>query len=304
MSNVDMNQALIYSSSDGIAWAPHETVINPQTQEATATTTHFSFFALTAPRIDVLPPETSISFDQAKLSGGAYPLPLKISLSVNDASPSAGPGHTFYRLNNEEWQLFSEPIEATQAGDHTIHYYSTDAVDNIEVFKSASFSALLAPTVLPELFIRLSDDFKTIEIDSNEAEAQIIREQLSSNHEKITADVGSGAKTSLTVKQNKILLTETWELTTLQYGDDPELALPPNLYTITRVKSYKKPYPYTAIIQSCYMNRRGVLLTYYPRKNITTVVELLNNRKLSTKTYAGFKQLELATLDGQIVYNY
>jgi hypothetical protein len=52
------------------------------------------------------------------------------------------------------------------------------------------------------------------------------------------------------------------------------------------------------------MDKRGVLLTYYPGKNITTVVELLNNRKLSSKTYAGFKQLKLSTLEGAVVYNY
>lgn len=304
LSNVDINQALIYSSSDGISWAPHETNINYETQEAVASTTHFSLFALAAPRIDSLAPETSVTFDREALSNGSYPLPLNLSLAVTDASPSAGLGHTFYRFNDDEWQLFSEPIEATQAGDYTIHYYSSDAVDNIESFKSASFSAVLAPEVLPEIIMGLSNDFSTIDVTSNEAEAEIIREQLSSNIEKITADAGNGANTSLTVKKNKLLLTETWMLKSLHYGAEPEVALPDNLYTITRVKSYRKPYPYTAIIQSWYMNKRGVLLTYYPGKNITVVVKLSNNRTLSTKTYAGFKQLKLSTLEGTVVYNY
>jgi hypothetical protein len=269
-----------------------------------ASTTHFSLFALAAPRIDSLAPETSVTFDQEAIGESAYPLPLSVSLVVNDASPSAGLGHTFYRLNDDEWQLFSEPIEATQAGDYTIHYYSTDAVDNIESFKSASFSAVLAPAVLPEIIMGLSNDFKTIEVESDVPEAEINRELLNSSFEKITADAGNGANTTLTAKKNKILLTETWALKSLQYGEEPELVLPDNLYTITRVKSYRKPYPYTAIIQSWYMNKRGVLLTYYPGKNITTAVELLNNRKLATKTYTGFKQLKLSTLEGAVVYNY
>jgi hypothetical protein len=200
--------------------------------------------------------------------------------------------------------LFSEPIEVTQAGDYTIHYYSADAVDNIESFKSASFSAVLAPAVLPEIIMGLSNDFKTIEVESNEAEAEIVREQLSLSLEKITADAGLGVQTSLIVKKNKFLLTETWALKSLHYGAEPEVALSDNLYAVTRLKSYRKPHAYTAIIQSWYMDKRGVLLTYYPGKNITTVVELLNNRKLSSKTYAGFKQLKLSTLEGAVVYNY
>jgi murein DD-endopeptidase MepM/ murein hydrolase activator NlpD len=304
LSNVDMNQALIYSSNDGIAWAPHETNINHETQEAVASTTHFSLFALAAPRIDSLAPETSVTFDHEAIGESAYPLPLKVALEANDASPSAGLGHTFYRLNDDEWQLFSEPIEVTQAGDYTIHYYSADAVDNIESFKSASFSAVLAPAVLPEIIMGLSNDFKTIEVESNEAEAEIVREQLSLSLEKITADAGLGVQTSLIVKKNKFLLTETWALKSLHYGAEPEVALSDNLYAVTRLKSYRKPHAYTAIIQSWYMDKRGVLLTYYPGKNITTVVELLNNRKLSSKTYAGFKQLKLSTLEGAVVYNY
>lgn len=303
VSNVDMNQALIYSSSDGISWQPHETDINYETQEAVASTNHFSVFALAAPRIDALAPETSVTFDQEALSNGSYPLPLNISLTVADASPSAGLGYTFYRLNDEEWQLFNEPIEATQAGDYTIHYYSTDAVDNIETDKVASFSAVLAPTTLPELFIGLSNDFSTIEVESDVPEAEINREQLSANLEKITIDAGNGASTSLTVKKNKILLTETWALKTLHYGAESELALPDNLYTITRVKSYKKPYPYSTIIQSFYMNKRGIVLTYDVVKNKTTVVEIMNNRILSTKTHTGFKPLRLSTHEGSVVYN-
>lgn len=304
LSNVDMNQALIYSSSDGVSWQPHETSINMDNQEAVASTTHFSLFSLAAPRIDSLAPETSVIFNQEALSNGAYPLPLSVTLTVSDASPSAGLGHTFYRLNNDEWQLFTDPIEATQAGDYAIHYYSSDAVDNIERVKSTSFSAVLAPTSLPELLIGLNNDFNSIEVASNEAETEIIREQAGGGLETITADTGNGASTRLTVKKNRFLFTETWALKTLQYGAEPEITLPRNLYTITKVKARKKLYPYSIIIQSWFMDKHGVVLTYNVARNKTTAMKFVNNRRRSIDTYAGFRKLRIETLEGNVMYNY
>lgn len=112
-------------------------------------------------------PKPAYALTKQAIGGNTYPLPLNVSLEVSDTSPSAGLGHTFYRLNDEEWELFSEPLEATQAGDYTLHYYSTDAVDNIEGVKTASFSAVVAPVDNPELFLTLSNDFSTIVVDSS-----------------------------------------------------------------------------------------------------------------------------------------
>lgn len=304
LSNVDVSQALIYSSSDGISWAPHETQVDLTTRTATTTTTHFSYFTLAAPQIDAMPPETGVRFDQEAIGGSDYPLPLMVSLVVNDASPSAGLGHTFYRLNDDEWQLFTDPIEATQAGDYTLHYYSSDAVDNIEEVKTATFSAVVATVEPPEFAISLNTDFQTINVSSSKPEAAITREQVSSTLEKITADAGGGATTALTVKKSKILLTETWQLKDLRYGQNSSLKLPDNLYTITRLKSIKKNAPYIGIIQSWSIGKQGVLLTYDVTKNKTTVVELFNNRTLTSKRYTGFRPLKLFTNEGSVGYSY
>lgn len=97
-----------------------------------------SWSGLTYPLI--LVPDTSPPVTSAQLSGtliqGWYFYSVTITLTAADHS---GISSTMYSLDSGRWKAYRSPITVTVTGSHTIQYYSTDTVGNVETAKSTSF---------------------------------------------------------------------------------------------------------------------------------------------------------------------
>jgi len=83
-----------------------------------------------------IPPYTTISFDPPYPNGenGWYVTDVTVTLEADD---DAGVNATYYRMNEEVWEIYESPFVLSEDGDDIlIEYYSDDIDGNVEDVKS------------------------------------------------------------------------------------------------------------------------------------------------------------------------
>ncbi|HRN69637.1 MAG TPA: M23 family metallopeptidase [Candidatus Woesebacteria bacterium] len=130
----------IYSSTDGTNWIKENTTINTQSDTATTQVDHLTQFAFMGEKIDSIAPETTILINNESIGETTLFQPIHISLEAIDepTEQSLGVDYTLYKVNEDDWQLYNEPFEISQLGEHKISYYSVDNDTNIEEIKTAT----------------------------------------------------------------------------------------------------------------------------------------------------------------------
>jgi len=83
---------------------------------------------------DVLPPVTTHGFAGTMGDNGWFVSDVTVTLGAVDISPS-GVNHTYYKLDEGEWQEYTSAFSVTEDGVHTLYYYSVDYVGNNETVK-------------------------------------------------------------------------------------------------------------------------------------------------------------------------
>ena len=88
-------------------------------------------------KIDTEAPETTAILGPATPDGenGWYVSDVTVTLNAQDREM----GETYYSIDGGAWLLYTGPITIGIDGEHTISYYSVDAVGNVETTKSVSF---------------------------------------------------------------------------------------------------------------------------------------------------------------------
>ncbi len=88
-------------------------------------------------KIDREAPETTAILGPATPDGcnGWYVSDVTVTLNAQDREM----GETYYSIDGGAWLLYTGPVTIGIDGEHTISYYSVDAVGNVETTKSVSF---------------------------------------------------------------------------------------------------------------------------------------------------------------------
>ena len=79
---------------------------------------------------DTQPPVTTATGLQASPSAGWSRSPVTVTLTATDAV--AGVASTSYRIDAGAWTAYAGPFTISAGGNHTVAYYSTDRVGNVE----------------------------------------------------------------------------------------------------------------------------------------------------------------------------
>ena len=85
---------------------------------------------------DTTPPETTLEIEGIKGGDNWYTGTPKVELKSTD--DLSGVNYTMYRLNEEEWQLYTGPLP-TKEGINTVEFYSADYAGNQEETKTGRF---------------------------------------------------------------------------------------------------------------------------------------------------------------------
>jgi hypothetical protein len=77
---------------------------------------------------DTTPPEVTASIDGDTDADGDYVGAATISLDASDAG--SGVDSIEYQIDDESWLPYTDPVEVTEVGDHTVSYRATDVAGN------------------------------------------------------------------------------------------------------------------------------------------------------------------------------
>jgi len=111
-------------SGQGLHYIEYYSVDKTGNTEETHNQTH---------HVDDTPPVTTYSVTGDSGENNWYTSNVGITLTADDYQ--AGVEETYYKMNDGSWQQYTETIQILSEGTHTLQYYSTDYLGNIETTK-------------------------------------------------------------------------------------------------------------------------------------------------------------------------
>jgi len=151
ISRYDPSTLSIFSSRDGVSWLKESTVLDLNRHTASTDVNHLTEFAVMGKLLDGIAPITTIDIDGLKYSENKYLLPVTISFTSTDEpqDQSLGVENSYYRINGDEMQIYTDLIALNDIGDYNIEFYSVDRDGNAESINDVAFSIITPPTPTP-----------------------------------------------------------------------------------------------------------------------------------------------------------
>ncbi len=143
----------IYSSTDRENWTKEDSFTDFLNKKASAQVNHLTYFALMGERLDTTPPATVSGLQGEKGQPNWFRSDTQLTFNAADNDGGLGVKYTAYKLDNADWQKYTEPLMFTTEGHQRIEYYSEDNDGNIEDVQSIEFDI---DKTLPEISINAS----------------------------------------------------------------------------------------------------------------------------------------------------
>lgn len=82
-------------------------------------------------------PETTVDLD-GTMEGDIFISDVTVTLTATD--DLSGVNYTMYKLNDDEWTMYTDAFTVTEDGEYTLLFYSVDNCDNVEEEQSVTFT--------------------------------------------------------------------------------------------------------------------------------------------------------------------
>jgi hypothetical protein len=82
-------------------------------------------------------PETTVEFD-GTMEGDVYVSDVTVTLSATD--DLSGVNYTMYKLNEDDWTMYTDTFTVTEDGEYTLLFYSVDYCGNVEEEQTEVFT--------------------------------------------------------------------------------------------------------------------------------------------------------------------
>jgi murein DD-endopeptidase MepM/ murein hydrolase activator NlpD len=286
----------LYSTKDGGVWKKEQQVDPFTPGNITATTSHFTYFAIMGERKDTTPPVTTIQLYGEQGQEDWFRTDVQVSLNPVDNEGSLGVNNTQYKIDDEDWQPYSAPFSITEEGHHKIQYYSQDNDGNLEDVKTIGFDI---DKTAPEAKIQfdLTEQELVISGVDSSGQTNITITSLSKSLEQVLITDKAG---------NTLLIEDTdkvhgpnsvLSLQTLSYNDETFL-MDKNKFSIEYQEG--KTGEIKSLVQVFEIKGQvKVKLDYDPKKNKTTIIQ--DKQKADSD---GMKLLQITTDKGILKYSY
>lgn len=76
-----------------------------------------------------------------------------VNITLKAIDYLTGVNRTMYKIDNNEWQTYLDPVIVAENGDHILYYYSVDNAGNIETAKNTTFTIQHPLPPLPPIII-------------------------------------------------------------------------------------------------------------------------------------------------------
>ena len=299
LSRFNPDTLKIYSSEDGNSWQPEDTLLELQTQTASAQINHLTHFTLAGELWDTAPPVTTITANINPITDNTFAQPITLSLIATDqpASNSAGIDYTLYKLADGDWQQYTQPIEFADDGDYSIQYYSVDLGEHSEDIQTYNFTINSSLAFTPELILAIDPDTLQPQLIASPS-GQINTTPTDSGLE-IIANNGSRTLTA-TAKARQFGHSSSFSFLTLTYNDDPLLT--PDFNKLDSYHLLGREGAIRTFTQVLRLDRQVVFLGYSNRSNKTLILSFKHFWHFQHQIYSGLYTLQLATNQGKLKY--
>ncbi|MFE9664903.1 RICIN domain-containing protein [Microbispora bryophytorum] len=105
---------------------------------------------------DKTAPVTTATTDPEQPENGPFTGPVTVTLKAVDETGGSGVAKTEYQLDSGDWTAYTEPVEVSGEGQHTLAYRSTDKAGNAETAKTLKLTISAAPAQEVKLTVTAS----------------------------------------------------------------------------------------------------------------------------------------------------
>lgn len=139
INNIKDETINIYHLTKDNSWELVPSVNDTTNKTLTALATNFSTYAVFGQKNDFLPPQTQIQLI-GTIFNEQYINQVQVTLQAQDIDYQSNVKHTFYKVNDQEWQEYTSPFFINDSGNYTISYKSIDEHENMELEQVSTFS--------------------------------------------------------------------------------------------------------------------------------------------------------------------
>ena len=307
-SNIDLSRyntstLSIYSSQDGEVWNQELTDIDFINNKATTTIAHFTHFALMAERLDALVPTTTAILSGEQGITNWFKSDVSASLSAQDNDGGLGIDYTMYKLNDEDWQQYLNPLLFSDEGHYKIEFYSVDNDENMEDVKSVEFDIDKTP---PEAEIKFNVDTLDVDIighdSSGSAEVNVSNLPRKKNSIKVTDQAGNTLE--LIGKEKERGHNAKVVIESLKYNQDDSIDIDPARllinYNLDNATLDLRKLTQTFEIRG----ELKIKLIYSAKTDKTQVITKVKGQGKVKEELSGIRILKLTTENGTLNYSY
>lgn len=289
----------IYSSSDGENWQKEDTQIDLINRTATTQVNHLTQFAFMGEKLDSIAPESALFINNA-VAESKYSSPVKTDITATDepSEHSLGIDYTLYKINDSEWQQYTDSFELTETGTYVISYYSVDKDGNVEDTKTTEFEIIPDTTQL-EFLIFYDFESEQFIVGGSEPDYEVIT---------TSSTIKNGIANSYTIStptQNQSILKikhpnktdrVVMKFETIQYDQSEVIDLGNHRLVVRDKVTENNVEKNIQIFQTD--DEERIRLAYNKNKDITNIIIKKNGQIISTEKLKGFKRLIIGSNNG------
>lgn len=168
----------IYSSEDGINWTKETTQVDLNSKTASSLLNHMTYFALMAERIDTTPPVTNASLSGDEGRDNWFRSDVTVTLRPEDSEQGLGVDYTMFKVDDQDWEIYSNAMKFTSEGHHKIEFYSADKDENLEEIKKIEFDI---DKTLPEVKIYVDQTVRDLVVQGLDQNLDKVDKQDNTN---------------------------------------------------------------------------------------------------------------------------
>lgn len=300
ISNIVENSLKLYLFDESEKeWVPLPSSIDTQQKVVSATTTHFSHFALMGKIKDTQAPRTEITLNGTEGDAHWFRSDVKVTVLPTDAD-GLGIDYTFYSINSGDMMLYSQPFVLQDEGTYEIIYYSIDKADNREKQKTITFKI---DKTSPEAEIHFDEDENTVIIDGIDTmgAVQVRQSKIDDKVRFYTKDQAGNSlemKSTLVGKEARI----TFSIDSLKYNSATELVMKKNSFTTSHKQS--KDVTIEKIVQRfTIIDDEKLQIIFLSPENTTNTIRKEFGEKKADEITEGKHLLQILTDKGSIQFS-
>lgn len=252
--------------------------------------------------IDKTPPTTVYELTGENGQDNIYPGPVTLNLTANDNENGSGIDKVWYRINQNQWQEYTQEVVFDNEGSFIVEFYARDVAGNEETTQSVSFVIDTGPPEVVVTYDPQTQELNFTGVDASQTNVDIIYKDR--HNQQITVTEAVGNYLILTLKTWQTNNIRFYSFDSISYNQQPALIFPNNLFSIIK-QTNTKTGAMVSLNQTWWLEQNIFVNIFYQKKSNTSYIRYKTpGNKIQTETKRDLTLLQLTTEKGKLNYSY